>query len=87
MNKPEAYQAWLEKSRTPEVSPAFSTQVLRRIAQPEPRRCTASGGRELLRRCLDWLETRPWAQAAFILAGLLVGTAQAVATLQILFSV
>ena len=85
MNKTEAFQAWLEKSRVPDVSAGFSASVLRRISAPEPRRSTAQAGRALLRRWLDWLAPRPLAQAALLLAGLLAGAAQALATLQVLF--
>jgi len=87
MNDNDPYQSWLEKSRNIEVSPDFSREVMARISGYEHERGEEATGKPgLLRGWLEWISLHPVAQTVLIVAGLLLGVARLVASLEFILS-
>jgi hypothetical protein len=87
MNNNDPYQSWLEKNRNIEVSPDFSCEVMSRIYRYEQERGEGTARKpDLLHGWLEWISLHPAARAALIVAGLLLGVARLIASLQIILS-
>ena len=82
MNKNDAYQSWLEKRKSTDVSSEFPKNVLVRISLYEKQRAA----RWDMARWLEWISLRPVLQTALIIAGLVLGAARWLAALNIIFS-
>jgi hypothetical protein len=87
MNNEDLYQSWLEKSRNIEVSPDFSHEVMARISGYEHERGEGAARKpDLLHGWLELVSLHPVVQTVLIVAGLLLGVARLVVSLQIILS-
>jgi len=86
MNSRDAYQSWLEKSRSVELSGGFAHGVMKQIALHERQRLEAKPGLEIFQRWLEWVAHRPVVKAALLVVALIAGTVRLLATWQIILS-
>ena len=87
MNNDDPYESWLEKSRDIEVSPDFSCEVMSRIYRYEQERGEGTARKpDLLHGWLEWISLHPVVQTALIVAGLFLGVARLIVSLQIILS-
>jgi hypothetical protein len=86
MNNNDPYESWLEKSRDIEVSLNFSREVMARISDYEHETSEETRKPDLLHRWLEWVSLHPVVQTALIVAGLLLGVARLVVSLQFILS-
>jgi hypothetical protein len=87
MNNNDPYRSWLEKSRNIEISQDFSREVMARISGYEHARGEGTTRKpDLLPWWLEWVSLHPVVQTALIVAGLLLGVARLVVSLQIILS-
>ena len=87
MNNDDPYESWLEKSRDIEVSPDFSQEVMARISDFERERGEGATRKpDPLHGWLEWVSLHPVVQTALIVAGLFLGVARLIVSLQIILS-
>jgi hypothetical protein len=79
MNRRERFEIWKRRRERIEVSIGFPERVMAHIKErPAPRRASTSASR--LRRMI----ARPWAKAAIIVLGVLLGLVRIVLTLDLI---
>ncbi len=81
MNHREMFESWKERRERIEVSAGFPERVMAHLKERRaPRRATAGAWVSGLRRMI----ARPWAKAAVILLGVLLGLVRIVLTLDLI---
>ncbi|GEM_PF-2461288 len=81
MNRQDLFNTWKGHKEKVEVSRGFSEQVMRRVARREiARRTSAATSTSRLRQ----MAARPWARAAIVILGVLIGLVRIVMTLDLI---
>jgi hypothetical protein len=86
MHSRDAYQTWLVKSRSVQLSDGFAQGVMKQISRDAEQRQAAMPDRELFQRWLEWVAHHPLVQTALLVGALIAGAARLLATWQIILS-
>jgi hypothetical protein len=87
MNNTDPYESWLERKRDVQPSPELIDNIMDRVLTLDAEQRTAvTRPPPRIQRLLQWISLRPFAQAAVIAAGGIIGVLRLFAAFQFILS-